>query len=194
MLFSRIYQWTLAWVHRRHSSWALGVLSFAESSFFPIPPDPLLMILVALRPARWWKYAIITTSASVVGGAFAYFIGFVFYETAGKLIIESYGLTEQVAFVGKYYSDNLFFAVFGAAFTPIPYKVFTISAGLFKTSFWVFMAASFLGRSLRFFLVSLLMYVFGLKMEKFIKKYFGILSLMFFILLVAGFVVIKLYL
>ena len=89
-MVSRLYTWTIRWAHSIYAAWALAIISFAESSFFPIPPDPLLMIMTLLRPAYWWRYALITTVASVLGGIAAYFIGLGFYEVIGAKIISAY--------------------------------------------------------------------------------------------------------
>ncbi len=149
-----------------------------------------MMIMILLRPNKWIWYAFLTTLASVLGAMVAYFIGVAFYETVGKAIIEAYHLEGAVAEVGARYQRHAFLAVFGAAFTPIPFKVFTISAGLFHINFWLMTLASILGRGLRFFVIAGTMYFFGTRAEAFIKKHFGILALAFFGLLVAGFVLI----
>lgn len=188
---SRFYQWTIHWAHTRFSSWALAIIAFAESSFFPIPPDPFMMILTVFRPKRWWWYALLTTVASVLGAIAAYFIGLVFYETVGKSIIDAYHLTDAMREIGERYRANAFLAIIGAALTPIPYKVFTIAAGLFHVPLGILIVASIVGRGARFFVISYIMYTFGSHMEEFIKKYFNLLSALFFALLIAGFIVIK---
>ena len=193
-MLSRLYTWTVRWAHTKCASWALAVIAFAESSFFPIPPDPVLMLLTLFRPSRWWWYALLTTASSVLGAVAAYFIGFWFFESVGKTIIEAYHLTDTMRAVGEQYRENAFLAILGAALTPIPYKVFTIAGGFFQISFGSLIVASILGRGARFFAVSFLMYMFGSRMEEFIKKHFNALSILFFALIVAGFVIVKYFL
>lgn len=187
----RLYEWVLSWADKRHGSWALFILAFVESSFFIIPPDVLLIALSVSKPKKSYKFALVATSGSLLGGMFGYFLGLTFYDTIGKSIIESLGLQEQFARVGKLYSENAFIAIFSAGFSPIPYKVFTIAAGLWKISIPVFLAASALGRSMRFFLVAAFIYYLGDRVKLFIDKYFNILTLALVALIVLGFVVLK---
>ncbi|MBI1956922.1 MAG: DedA family protein [Candidatus Niyogibacteria bacterium] len=192
-MISRLYTWTAQWAHSKCAPWALGIIAFAESSFFPIPPDPVLVIMSLLRPSRWWWYALLTTAMSVAGGVAGYFIGLGFYEFIGKTIIDAYHLTDAMAVVGAKYQDNAFLAVVAAALTPIPYKVFTIGGGLFEISLWTLILASLVGRGIRFFGIAFLMYLFGSRAEEFIKNHFNDLTVAFFILLVLGFVAIKFF-
>ncbi len=178
-----IYTWTIHWAKTRHAPWALFFIAFIESSFFPIPPDVLLIAMVIADRRAWWRNALICTTGSVLGALFGYFIGFFLFETLGKIIVSTYHLGSHVETVRKLYADNAFWAVFTAAFTPIPYKVFTIAAGLFRISLPVLLVASVFGRAGRFFLVAGLLRLFGARIEKFIEKYFDILSLAFMVLL-----------
>ncbi len=190
-LLRRLYNWTISWAPTKYGLLALFILAFAESSFFPIPPDVLLIALCVSAPKRSFFFAGISSIGSILGGMMGYGIGFALFETVGKMIIGALHLQQQFDMVGKLFSDNAFLAILGSAFTPIPYKVFTISAGVWKINFLIFLLASAIGRSGRFFLVGGMIYLFGEKMRALIEKYFDILSLVFFALLIAGFFVIK---
>lgn len=187
----RLYNWTVHFADTPYAAAALFVLAFVESSFFPIPPDVLLIPLVILASRRWYWLAAIATAGSVFGGMFGYYIGFGFYEFFGRPIIAHYGLESAVSVVRERYAANAFIAIFGAAFTPIPYKVFTITAGLFRISLPVFIVASVLGRGLRFFIVAILLNTYGNRVKNIVERYFSILSFIFLGLLIAGFVVLK---
>ena len=187
----RLYDWTVSWADKPYGLWALAVLSFAESSFFPIPPDVLLIPLVFGAPKKWWKIALVCTVASVVGGILGWYIGHFLWETVRDFFF-SYVFSEGVFnMVMEKYQENAFFAIFGAALTPIPYKVFTIAAGVFDVSIPTLVAASVVGRGGRFFLVAFIIHFVGEKAKPFIEKYFNTLVTVFFVLLVGGFVLIK---
>lgn len=177
--------WVLKKSASRHSKIWLAILSFAESSFFPIPPDFLLItILMTPERKRWLYYATITTIYSVLGGIFGYFIGFFFFKFFGKPLITFYHLENNFDLVSTFFQKNNFLAIFTASFTPIPYKVFTIAGGLFKINLLTFITASILGRGLRFFIVSYLMKIYGQKISALIYKYFNLFSLILIILLI----------
>lgn len=186
-----LYNWTLHWAKTPQAPVALFSIAFIESSFFPIPPDILLIAMVVAKRERWWKDALICTAGSVLGALLGYAIGWGFYESVGKFIVQTYHLEKYIETVGRLFADNAFWAVFTAAFTPIPYKVFTIAAGLFRISIPVLIIASIFGRAGRFFLVALALRLFGKKIEKTIEKYFDIFSLAFVALIVGGFIVLK---
>ena len=190
-MFRRLYGWILHWAETPYGAWALFLLAFAESSFFPIPPDPLLIALAVARPRSALKFALVCSIGSVLGGCFGYLIGWQFMAAIGDRIVALYGLTEKVAYIEAMYNQYDAWAVAIAGFTPIPYKVFTIAAGAFKINFPVFVIASMLSRSARFFIVGGLIRVFGEKIQAVIEKYFDILVVVFTILLIGGFVVIK---
>lgn len=187
----RLYDWVLSWAHSKYGVPALFVLSFAESSFFPIPPDVLLMALAISRPKKSFYYAFVCTVASVLGGMFGYLIGMEFIDVVGYKIIDFYNLQHEYDVVGKLYEQNAFWAVFTAGLTPIPYKLFTIAGGAFKIDFIVFMTASVFGRASRFFMVAALIYFFGPPIRTFIDKYFNLMVVVFTILLIGGFLAIK---
>lgn len=189
----QLYKWVLHWAETPYGAWALFILAFSESSFFPVPPDVLLIALAVGKPEKSLKFAWLCAAGSVLGGIVGYFIGWQFMAGIGDRIVAFYGLTEKVAHIESLYNQYDAWAVGIAGFTPIPYKVFTITAGAFKIDFLVFVLASAVSRSARFFLVGLLIYVFGPRIQAFIDRYFNILAVVFTILLVAGFLVIKLF-
>lgn len=188
-----LYDWVLHWAATPYGTWALFLLALSESSFFPIPPDVLLIALAVAIPEKSFKYALICSVGSVLGGCLGYLIGWQFMTSIGERIISFYGLNQKVAYIAELYSAYDAWAIGIAGFTPIPYKVFTISAGAFKINFWVFLLASIVSRSARFFLVGGLIYIFGSQIKSFIDRYFDLLAIAFTVLLVAGFIVIKLF-
>ncbi|MBU2638517.1 MAG: VTT domain-containing protein [Nanoarchaeota archaeon] len=191
-LLRRIYDWVISWAYSKYSSYALFFLAFCESFFFPVPPDVLLMSLSISRPKKAWFYAFISSLGSVIGAFGGFLIGYLFFETIGASIINGLGYGPEFIRVGTMYKDNAFFAITTAAFTPIPFKVFTIAAGVWKVSLSTLFLASLIGRSGRFFLVGGLIYFFGPRIKTFIDKYFNLLTLVFFALVIAGFYIVKL--
>lgn len=187
----RLYDWTIAWADRPGGTWALFILAVAESSFFPIPPDVLLIALAIGRPKRAMWFATVCTIGSVIGGIIGYYIGYALFEQIGRPVIEFYGATETFEHVGRLYRDNLVIALGTAGFTPIPYKVFTIAGGAFAVPLLPFIAISFVSRAMRFFLVAGLIYAIGPRVKTFIDRYFNLLTIVFVVLLVLGFYVVK---
>ncbi len=189
----RLYDWVLRWAETPYGPLALFVLALAESSFFPIPPDPLLMALCLGLPRRALRFAAIATLASVVGGLIGYGIGAALWTTMGDWFFQYVpGITPE-AFdrVQGLYDRYDFWAVFLAGLTPIPYKVFTITAGIFGINLPIFILASVLSRGLRFFILAGLIYRFGPTVSRFIDRYFNVLTWVFGLLLILGFVVIE---
>ncbi|OHA14089.1 MAG: hypothetical protein A2909_02725 [Candidatus Tagabacteria bacterium RIFCSPLOWO2_01_FULL_39_11] len=187
----KMRDWSLRWVDTPYLTLALFLIAFAESSFFPIPPDILLIAILAVSAKKWWYFALITTVGSILGGFFGYMIGWGFFELVGAKIVGIYHLQDVVDSIALKYSDNAFFTVFLAAFTPIPYKLITISAGLFKISLLSFFTASLLGRGLRFFGVALFFRLFGKHFGHSIEKHFNIIFWLFAAVLILGFAMIK---
>lgn len=209
-IMKRLYNWVIKWADTAYGEWALFIMAFAESSFFPIPPDTLLipMCLSATgkkegeegsedadtpkRNIKCFRYALTCTIASVLGGLFGYYIGFALFEAVGQKIIGAFHYQKQFADLIGQFNDYSFWGVFIPALTPIPYKIFTIASGVAKIGLEVFIIASVLGRGIRFFAVATLMYIFGAKIKNFIEKYFNILSIVFTALLIGGFLLFKL--
>lgn len=187
----RLYDWVLSWADTRYGATALFLLAFAESSVFPIPPDVLLIALVLGSPSRWWKLGALSTLGSTIGGAVGYLIGKFLMDGVGMRIIDFYHAHAYFEQVRNWYLQYDLWIVFVAAFTPIPYKVFTIASGAFDMNLLGFCAVSFVGRGARFFLVAGLLRVAGPAMKRFIDKYFDLLAVAFVVLLIGGFALIK---
>jgi len=189
----RLYLWVLHWADTPYGTPALFLLAVAESSFFPVPPDVLQIALSISKPRRSFFYAVVSGLGSVLGGVIGWLIGWAFWSVLGGFFQQYVpGCTpENIDYVSRLYNDNAFLAILGAAFTPIPYKVFTITAGIFGVKLWVLLAASAIGRFGRFLAVGVCIYLFGPGIRRLLDRYFGIASLIFFALLVGGFLVIK---
>ncbi len=190
-MLQRVYNRCMEWIQTPAGVWALFFIAVAESSFFPIPPDVFLIALCVGAPKKSFKFALICSVGSVLGGALGYGLGLGFMDTVGQSILNLYGLQDKYAVVQGLYQQYDALAVGAAGFTPLPYKLFTITAGAFKIDFVTFMVVSLVARSARFFLVSALIYKFGAPVQHFINKYFNILTLVFLGLLIGGFVLIK---
>ncbi len=187
----RIYNWTVGWAERPGSGWALFGIAFIESSFFPIPPDVLLLALCVGSPKKAFRFATICAAGSVLGGMFGYLIGFGAWQSVKGLFIPyvfSQALFDKVQTL---YQGNAFLAILTAAFTPIPYKVFTVAAGVFEVNFWTLVSASIVGRSARFFLVGGILYFFGPSVKALLEKYFDWAAWALLALGIGGFVALK---
>lgn len=193
-MMRRLYDWVLSWAETPHGARALALLAVAESSFFPIPPDPLLLALCLGAPGSSLSLAGLTTAASVAGGAIGYAIGAGAWHVFGQFFFAYVpGVSpESFASVQDLYGRYDFWVVFLAGLTPLPYKVFTLSAGVFAIDFWIFMLASCVARGLRFFLLGGLVYKWGSALRDVIDRHFNALTWAFGILLVAGFAVVAL--
>ena len=192
-MIRRMYEWVLSWAEHPAGVVALAVLAFSESSFFPIPPDVLLIALAMGKPKRAFWFAAVCTMGSVAGAMFGYLIGSVFWNAVSPYFF-SYvpGFTpRQFEIVRGMYEQYNFWIVFTAAFTPIPYKVITVTAGVFGINFPLFLVGSIIGRAGRFFLVGAMIWRFGPPIRTFIDRYFNALAVAFTVLLVGGFVAIK---
>ncbi|WP_409561618.1 YqaA family protein [Hyphomicrobium sp. MC8b] len=186
-----LYDWTMRMAASKRAPWALAAVSFAESSFFPIPPDIMLIPMVLSNRRKAWWYATVATVASVIGGILGYAIGYYFFEAVGLPILKFYGrehaLDSFMAFVQEYGVE----AVIIKGATPIPYKVVTIAAGVGQMNIWAFLGASIIARAMRFYLVAGLLYFFGEPIRAFIEKRLGMVMTVFLVLLVGGFVAVK---
>ncbi len=196
----KIYDWVLHWADTPYGPAALFLLAFAEASFFPIPPDALLIALALGARKKAFKFALNSSIASVLGALLGYAIGHFLWwgvnESFSPIAMFFFdnipGFTEQLFFdVKALYNEWNFWIIFTAGFTPIPYKVFTVSAGAFEINIVMFVIASIVSRSARFFLVAYLIYRFGPQIRDFIDKYFNLLAIAFTVLLIGGFVLIK---
>jgi len=187
----KLYDWVLHWAETPYGVPVLFVLAFAESSFFPVPPDVLMIALAISIPRKSFKFAVICTVGSVLGGILGYGIGHYGYEAVGKPIVDFYHGQGVMDAIKLQYDKHGFVGILIAAITPIPYKVFTIASGVFEFDFWLFLIGSVIGRSTRFFLVAGLIWKFGPSIKAFIDKYFNLLCWAFMILLVGGFILIK---
>lgn len=187
----RLYDWVLHWADTPYAVPALLLLSFAESSFFPVPPDVLLIALCIAMPNKAFRYATVCTIGSVIGGILGYGIGHFGYESIGRPIVEFYNGEDIMYAIKIRYDEHGFLGILIAAITPIPYKIFTISSGVFSFDFMMFVIASVIGRSARFFVVAGLIWKFGEPVKGFIDKYFNLLAIVFTVLLILGFLFIR---
>ena len=185
-IFSRLYDWVLGWAKHPHASRYLAALSFAESSFFPIPPDVMLAPMALARRDRAWGFAFITTFWSVLGGALGYLIGMFLFDVLAQPLISFYDASEAFATAQEKFKAHGVWIVFIAGFTPIPYKIFTISAGLASMAFLPFVVASLIGRGARFFLVSALIYFGGERFESGLRRYVDLIGWLVIAVIVVG--------
>ncbi|GAC1351921.1 MAG: YqaA family protein [Polyangiales bacterium] len=191
-LMRRMYDWCLKWADTPYGVPMLFAISFAEASFFPIPPDVLLLALCFASPKKSFRFASYCLAGSVIGGMFGYYIGFSLWSHFEHVFIPH--IFSQGAFdkAIKLYNDNAFTVIVAKGFTPIPFKLVTISAGVAHIPFGLFVAASVVCRSIRFFLVGGLVYKFGIRIRPFVEKYLSWIMLGFLVLFVAGFAAVKL--
>ena len=212
-LMKRLYLWVLHWAETPYAVPALFILAFAESSFFPVPPDALLIVLCLGLVAKSFRYAAVCAVGSVLGGIAGYYIGYLAYDVVGVRIIDFYHLQDKMIWLAGRYSEVGAWALGIAGFTPVPYKLFTIATGMFdavasgsattsslsslkvegmkEMGLAKFVLISSISRSARFFLVAAMIYFFGEKVKTYIDKYFNLLTIAFVVLLVLGFVAVK---
>ena len=190
-MLRRLYDWTLALSGRPDALWVLGAIAFIESSIFPIPPDVLIIPMVLAAPDRAWRIAIVATIASVIGGYAGYGIGAFFYSALGQPLLAFYGYEENFTQFQIVYNEWGAWFVAVAGLTPFPYKFITIASGVTNLDPLVFGIASVFSRGARFFLIAALLKHFGTPIRSFIEKNLGILTVVFFLLLFGGFIVVK---
>ena len=184
-MLQKLFVWVEKYADHKHATKALSLVSFVESSFFPIPPFVLIVGMLAHeKKPSWIKLAIIGTISSVLGGIFGYFIGKFFYGYIGQPLVAWYGIESEVAYLGTIFKDHVFITILLASISPIPYKVFTVSAGLFSVNLWMFIFASLVGRSLRFFTVSYLSNRYGVHAKKFILEQQKVTARIFYVVVV----------
>ncbi|WP_298964464.1 YqaA family protein [uncultured Roseibium sp.] len=190
-MLRRLYDWTLSLAAGPRAPAALGSVSFVESSFFPIPPDILLIPMVIARREKAWWYALLCTLTSVAGGILGYLIGMFLFEQVAQPILSFYGKMDKFDEFRLVFNEWGWWFVFIAGLTPFPYKVITIASGVAGLSLPVFILASIVSRGIRFFFVAGLLYVFGPPIKDFIEKRLGLMFTIFVVLLVGGFLLIK---
>ena len=187
----KMYDWMMRMAAGKNAPFALALVSFLESSMFPIPPDAMLMPMVLARREKAWWFATIATVASVAGGIAGYFIGYFLLDSIGKPILEFYGLGPKLAQFKQLFVDYGVEILLIKGMTPIPYKLLTISAGWAGMNLWAFIGASIVARAARFFLVAGLLYFFGEPIRHFVEKRLTLVTTAFVVALVGGFVVLK---
>lgn len=187
-IFSTLYDKVLRWAAHPHAPWYLGVLSFAESSFFPVPPDVMLAPMSLAQPERAWRYALLTTATSVAGGLAGYAIGY-FALGAVEGLLHDWGYWESYLRVREWFDEWGFLAVFVAGFSPIPYKLFTISAGALAMNLPLFALASLIGRGGRFYLVAGLIRFGGARMERKLREYIDVIGWVVVVLCIVAFLI-----
>lgn len=190
-MLKALYNKLLKWAEHKYSIYILALISFIEASFFPIPPDPILLTMCLGSPKRSLWYAFICSVFSVLGAILGYYIGLYLWSTVHEFFFLYIFSESSFNYVGELYNQNSFLAVLTAAFTPIPFKVFTIAGGVFRISLFDLILASAIGRSARFFIEGGLFYFFGPNIKVFIEKYFNLLTIIITILIIAVVVIYK---
>jgi len=190
-MMRRLYDWMMAKARSERAPHALFWVAFIESSFFPIPPDVMLIPMVIANRLKAWWYATVATIGSVIGGVFGYLIGYFFFEQVGRPILEFYGKAESFGQFTSWFNDWGVWILIIKGMTPFPYKVLTITAGVTHMPLAEFMLASVIARAMRFYLVAGLLYFFGEPIREFIEKRLNVVTTVFLVLLVLGFVAIR---
>jgi membrane protein YqaA with SNARE-associated domain len=188
-----VYHRTLALAGSPRAGWWLAVVAFAEASFFPIPPDVLLIPMALARPEKAWRLALICTIGSVCGGALGYFIGYAVFNQLARPVIEFYGYGGKFAAFQAMYADWGLWVILIKGLTPIPYKIVTIASGAARFNFWVFMAASAATRGARFFIVATLLHFWGDSVKEFIERRLTLVTTTVAVGVVGGFVALRLF-
>lgn len=190
-MIKRLYDWTINLAATPYALWALAVVAFVESSFFPIPPDLLMIPMVLAAPRRAFLIAGVATVASVLGGILGYAIGAFAFESIGQPILESLGKADSMAEFNTRFNDLGFWAVLVAGITPFPYKVITIMSGWTAMPLGTFIVTSIIARALRFFIVATLLWKFGAPIRDFIEKRLGLVFIAFCVVLIGGFYLVR---
>ena len=190
-MMRRMYDWMMGLAGSPRAPWALAVVSFIESSFFPIPPDVMLIPMILAQRAKAFLYATICLAGSVIGGVAGYAIGYYLFDLIGEPVLRVYGYGEKYQQTADLFNEWGPWILIAKGWTPFPYKVLTIAAGAFKMSIVPFILASIVARAMRFYLVAALLYWFGEPIRDFIEKRLSLVTTAFVVLLVGGFVAIK---
>ena len=188
-MLRRIYDWCIDAAHKPYALWIMAAVAFAESSFFPVPPDVMLIPMSLARPARAWLYATICTTASVLGGVLGYAIGALLYDSLGQWLIQLYGLGDKVEAFRASYAEWGSVIILLKGLTPIPYKLVTITSGFAGYNIWLFILCSIIARGGRFFFVAVLLNRYGDPIRAEIEKRLGLWLAVLALVLVAGFVI-----
>lgn len=188
-----LYDWTMRMAAHERAPLALFSIAFIESSFFPIPPHAMLVPMILADRTKAWRFATITTVASVLGGVAGYCIGYFLYESVGRRLLEFYGYAEKFATFAGWYNEYGAWIVYIGGVTPFPYKVITIASGVTQLDFIVFTVASILARATVFFGIAALLHWFGPPIRAFIEQRLGLVATVFTVLLFAGFAAVKLF-
>ena len=190
-MIRRLYDWTMAMADHPRALWVLALVSFVESSVFPIPPDVLMIPMILAAPRRAWLIAGVCLVASVLGGMLGYAIGAFAYDSVGRPILEALGKADSMAAFNQRFNDVGFWAVLVAGLTPFPYKVITIMSGWTAMPLGTFVVTSILARGLRFFIVAALLWKYGAPIRDFIERRLGLMFLLFCLVLIGGFYVVR---
>lgn len=190
-MLRHLYDWTMTKADHPQALWVLAMVAFVESSFFPIPPDVLMIPMILARPQRAWLIALVATVASVLGGILGYGIGMFFFEQVGAPILESLGKAQSMAEFSTRFNDVGFWAVLTAGVTPFPFKVITIMSGFTAMPLGIFIITAIIARALRFYIVAGLLRVFGAPVREFIEKRLGLVFIAFVVLLLGGFYLVQ---
>ncbi len=190
-MLRRLYDWTMGLASRPNALLALAAVSFAESSFFPIPPDAMIVPMVLARPDRAWRIALVATVASVLGGALGYAIGYYLFETLGQSLIQLYGYQDKFEAFKRAYNEWGLWIILIKGLTPIPYKLVTIASGAAAFDFPIFMLASIVTRGLRFFIVAALLRRFGEPIRDFVERRLTLVATVFLLAVVGGFLIVR---
>lgn len=190
-MLRRIYDWCLEAAHKPYAAWIMGGVSFAESSFFPVPPDTMLIPMALARPEKAWSYAFLCTWTSVLGGIVGYLIGGLLYDSVGQWLIQLYGYGDKVQGFRDAYAQWGVWIILLKGLTPIPYKVVTLTAGFAGYNFLLFVVLSVLTRGLRFYFVAFLLYRYGAQAREMIEKRLGFWVLVSVVVIVVGFIIVS---
>jgi len=190
-MLRRLYDWTLEMSSRPNATRVLAAVAFIESSFFPMPPDAMIIPMIVADRAKAWKIAAVASIFSVLGGFFGYLIGYVFFDSIGQALLDFYGYQEKFETVKDFFNEWGGWFVAAAGFTPLPYKVITIASGVTQMDLLLFGVASAISRSARFFLEAAILWYFGPPVRAFVEKRLGLVAAVSFALLIGGFLALK---
>jgi membrane protein YqaA with SNARE-associated domain len=186
-MLRRLYDWCIAAADKRYASWTLGAVSFTESSFFPVPPDVMLIPMSLARPDRAYYYAGICTVTSVAGGVLGYLIGWLLYDSVGQWLMNLYGYANKVEAFRTAYAEWGTWVILLKGATPIPYKIVTITSGFAGYNFALFVVLSVITRGFRFYLVAFVLHRYGAQAREIIEKRLNLWATVFLVIFVAGF-------